>query len=331
MKLTHYIIIFIIIISPLVFLAESRYSYTKETMELNSKYEASMTAAAQDAIHVLRTNVRPQLQNGYESYKINPTNPQPAYDTFIKTLALNYDLTDSLSIKNLELYVPVFAVVDYDGLLLNIYKEYTNERGEVIFERKWLPKVAFAYEDPEGNILNFTIDENLEVFDADLKEWYEGTRTDLLQDEEITIDLLHDAELFDSVRRTTIVNILQEHIAYYLNEHNVYQKRLPMTYKFVMPLIDNEDWYNTVDDISILAFFQGYPSNFSDHTYNKYAFVGSKLNYKYRIFAGEVEGVKRYWQENCNYPYTPTEIYSSKKDAARNGYSELSCLNPLVQ
>ena len=257
MKLSHYIVLFILIFTPLLFVAESRYSYSKETMELNNKYEASMTTAAHDAIHVLNTNVSPQLQNGYNSYKINPVNPQPAYDTFIQTLALNHGVTDPITVKQLELYVPVFAVVDYDGLLLNVYKEHTNERGEIIFDRKWLPKIAFAYEDAEGNIINFTIDEDLEVYDVQLKEWYEGTRTELLADSEITIDLLADVENFDAVRRTTIVNVLQEHIAYYINEHNVYHKYLPTTYKFTMPLIDKEDWYNTVDDISILSFFQG--------------------------------------------------------------------------
>lgn len=134
-----------------------------------------------------------------------------------------------MSIEELSLYVPVFAIVDYDGLLLNVYKEYKDARGDLVFDRVWLPKITFAYEDNRGNIINFTIDENIEIYDNGLKEWFEGTREELLADSEIQIELLADAELFDSVRRTTIVNTLQEHIAYNINEHNVYKKRLPFT------------------------------------------------------------------------------------------------------
>lgn len=329
MKLYEFIILFIIIITPALIYTESQYSYTKKTMELNQKYEASMTVASQDAINILRTNVKPSLQAGYESYKINPANPQPALDTFLKSLALNYGIEDEVSVEQLSLYVPVFAIVDYDGLLLNVYKEYTDAKGDLVFDRVWLPKIAFAYEDQEGNILNFTIDENLEVYDASLDEWFVGTRKELLADGEITIDLLNNEKDFHNVRRTTLVNTLQEHIAYNINEHNVYRKYLPMTYKFIMPLIDNDDWYNTVDDISILAFFQGYPSKFNDATYNKYAFAGARLNYIDRIYAGIVNGQPRYWSEYCGYSHTPSEIFSTKKDAAQKGYYELSCLNPI--
>jgi hypothetical protein len=94
-----------------------------------------------------------------------------------------------------------------------------------------------------------------------------------------------------------------------------------------MPLIPKEDWYNTVDDISILAFFQGYPSQLDTVFYHKYAFVGSRLNFKDRILAGEVDGYKRFWYESCEFPYQADEIYSSKRDAAKNGYSEIDCLN----
>lgn len=327
MKLSHFIILFIITISgPLLFM-EYRYSYTKETMQLNHKHELAMTVATDDAIHVLRTNVKPQLEQGYESYKMNPVNPQPAFETFIETLALQYGVELEDSMDRLSRYVPAFSIIDYDGLRLNVYKEYTDERGEKVNSRVWLPKIPFTYLDEEGNILNFTIDEEVEVFDVDLQEWFEGTRQELADDPEVTVDFLNDAEQFHLVRRTTIVNTIQEHLAYYINEHNVYTKYLDSTYKFMLPTIPKEDWYNTVDDISILAFFQGYPSKLQDVFYQEYAFVGTRLQYQDRILAGTVDGYKRFWYESCDYPYNPEEIYPSKKHAASKGYSELSCLN----
>jgi len=327
MKLPHFIILFVVIYSfPLLF-TEYRYQYAKQTMKENHKHELSMTTATHDAVNILRTNVKTELENGYESYKINPVNPQPAFETFMKTLSLQYGVELDYSMDRLARYVPIFAVVDYDGLLLNVYKEYKDDGGDKVLNRVWLPKIPFSYLDKEGNIINFTIDEEVEVYDVELGEWFEGTREELIEDPEVTISFLEDKETFHNVRRTTIVNTLQEHLAYYINEHNVYTKSLDVTYKFMLPYIPKEDWYNTVDDISILAFFQGYPSILENVFYQQYAFVGTRLQFNDRILAGDVNGQKRFWFESCGYPYTAKEIYSSKKDAAAKGYSELSCLN----
>ncbi|MBQ0139979.1 MAG: hypothetical protein KBT36_11815 [Kurthia sp.] len=327
MKLYTLIIVFVIITSLPILYAEYKYSYALETTELNHKYEANLTAAAQDSIQILRTNALPALQNSYESYNINPINPQPAFERFLNTLAINYGIEDEISKEMLSRYIPAFAIVDYDGLLLSVFKEYTDARGDKVFDRVWLPKITFTYSDTENNIINFTIDKNVEVYDAELGEWFIGKRDELALDKEITIPILNDIEHFDDVRRKTIVNTIQEQLAYYINEHNVYSKYLDSTYTFVLPTIDKEEWLNTVDDISILAFFQGYPSKFSDFTYNKHAFVGARLNFTDRIYAGTINGRKRFWGESCDFPYQAEEIYSNKRDAAANGYVELSCLN----
>lgn len=49
MKLYEFIIIFIFFITPPLINVEARYSYAKETMELNHKYEASMMTARCDS------------------------------------------------------------------------------------------------------------------------------------------------------------------------------------------------------------------------------------------------------------------------------------------
>lgn len=328
MKITDFIIIFLVIFSVGFFVVESKAENTKDYAYYNHKHEGAMTIAAEDAIDMLRTNVTPKLQLGYESYKYNPADPQVAFDTFVQTLALNYQVEDSVTTDLLQRYVPAFAVVDYDGLLLNVYKEYTDSRGDKVLSRVWLPKMPFSFTDNEGNIVNFTIDEDIEVFDVELQEWLYGKRADVIADGEVTIDLLNDAELFDQVRRTTIVNVLQDQLAYYINEHNVYTKGLDVTYKFALPTIPEEDWFNTVDDISILAFFQGYAQQMHEGVYHEYAFMGARLHRTDVIKAGIVNGERKFWYDSCGFNHTADELYSTKKQAAAAGYSELSCLNP---
>lgn len=325
MKITDFILIFIIITLPIFFIVEAKAENTKTFVEVNHHNDAAFTNATHDAINILRTNVEPKLQSGYDSYKVTPVNPQPAFDTFLQSLALNYAVENKISIDVLSRYVPVFSVVDYDGLLLNVYKPFKNGENVNVVDRVWLPKIPFSYSDDDGNVINFTIDEEVEVFDIDLQEWFSGTRTELLS--EVTIPLLNDAELFDQTRRSTIVHTLQENLAYYINEHNVYTQQLDVTYKFYFPLIPQEDWYNTVDSISILTFFQGYPYRMADSVYHEYAFVGTRLDRTNTILAGTVDGEKRFWYKSCRFTHISDEIYSTKKQAAQAGYRELSCLN----
>ncbi len=328
MKITNFVLVFFSIFIPTFVATDILYDKTNKYIEYDHSHEVAFTTATQDAIHNLRTNVNPLLEAGYESYKINPVHPQPAFDTFVQTLAINYQVNDEYSINQMLRYIPVFAVLDYDGLLLNVYKQYKDARGDNVYERVWLSKIPLSYADSEGNIINFTVDEDIEVFDTELNEWFFGKRAELAKDEEITIPLLKNAQEFEQIRRQTIVNIVQENLAYYINEHNVYTKALDVTYKFAMPLIPQEDWYNTVDDISIFTFIQGYPYKVDTTPFNEYAFVGTRLHYKNPIYAGVVNNERRYWYKSCNYNYKADEIYSTKKQAAAAGYHELSCLNP---
>ncbi|MBD8523756.1 hypothetical protein [Lysinibacillus fusiformis] len=327
MKITDFIFYYLIVAISTFFIVEATVDNTKTFAKINHQHEAAFTIATQDAINILRTNVQPKLQFGYESYKINPANPQPALDTFLQSLAINYGVEDKINADYLSRYVPVFAIVDYDGLLLNVYKKYQGHNGEEL-DRVWLPKIPFSYSDDEGNVVNFTIDEDIEVYDSGINEWFYGKREEVIRDGEVTVPLLNNQNEFDQVRRTTIVNVLQENLAYYINEHNVYSKGLDVTYKFALPLIDQEDWYNTVDDISILAFMQGNPYKYADDVYHEYAFVGARLNKTDQIKAGIVNGERRFWYASCGFIHKATELYSTKKQAAAAGYRELSCLNP---
>lgn len=291
---------------------------------MNHEYEQMITVSAEDAIEVLRTNVIPKMEVGYESYKVNPVDPQLAYEAFVKTLSLNFEVEDSVSKDALSRYIPVFAVVDYNGLRMSVYKKYQSANG-LVLDRVWLPKIPFSKSDIEGNVVNFTIDDNIEVYDADLGEWFEGPRKDVLPN--VTVPMLIDDDEFDKIRRQTIIDITQENIAYYINEHNVYTRELGVTYQFHFPLINEDHWYNTVDDISILAFFQGNVPSLGMHEFNEYAFVGTRLSKMDRILAGEAGGHRRFWKESCGFPYTATEIFNNKKAAVKEGYAEMSCLN----
>ncbi|MEX3624893.1 hypothetical protein [Viridibacillus arvi] len=492
MKITSLNIVYIIIMIPLLLYAQWRTEDTSKLTQLNKQYDSALTTASQDATKVLRTNVVPQLEAGYSSLKINPANSDVALKTFLHTLALNFELEDENSVDVLSQYIPVFSVLEYDGLSLNVFQESKDKDNNKIVKRTWLPKVPFSYSDKQGNIINFTIDQNVEVYVASLNEWFEGTREDVLNDitvdlnigeleeessdnqpnlairsgsekekevltvsknitsklydrlseetktsvskvlpkkiytrfieslkqsesefdipadildelmntlsddlfdkvivelatvgknedktscqngnvseecfsskgssngstheineatttskdkkariiedtpkitnDKLSILLLANEDEFEQVRKQTIVSTMQEEFAYYINVHNTYTKQLDINYEFAIPLISQEDWYNTVDDVGVFAFIQGYPFKRVNDVYNQHAFAGARIFRSEVIFGSTVDNKKVFYNKSCGFDYKATEIFNTKKEAAKEGYREMSCLNKL--
>lgn len=324
MKISDFVIIFLLIVSSLLIFTQWRSEDTKAFAKLNNQYDGAMTVASQDAVDQLRLNVKPNYESGYDSKKFSRINKEPAYDTFIHSLALNFSIQDEVSKDLLGRYVPVFGILEYDGFSMSVYQEYTKGT-EAVFDRVWLPKIPFTYQDPQGNLIKFTLDDYVTVYDVNLQEWVNGERRELQK--ELDIDLLKDADLFDRIRRNTIVTVLQENLAFQINQHNVYTKSLGITYNFALPLIPQEDWYNTVDDVSVFAFFQGYPYERGGGTFNQYALAGSRLVKQDMFYATTVNSKKVFFAESCGFSYPAVEVYPTKKAAAKAGYFEMSCLN----
>src|SRR5699024_8692372 len=149
------IVIFLLIIMPLLVFAQWRAEDTNTFAKLNNQYDGAMTVASNDAADQLHLNAKPNAESGYFSYKFSRINKEPAYETFIHTLALNLGTEDKdLAYKEfLAHYVPVFGIMEYDGFSMNVYRKVGDE-----LRRIWLPKIPFAYHDSYQNVVQFTLD-----------------------------------------------------------------------------------------------------------------------------------------------------------------------------
>ena len=121
------------------------------------------------------------------------------------------------------------------------------------------PKIPYAWNDGRGNSIQFTLDSFVQVYESrgGSSIWHSGYREDLSGRTGIT--LLEDKDRFEQVRRITIVNSVQDRLAYYIQRHNQVALRNGVSYTFALPLISQEEWVNTMDDIGMMAFIQGIP------------------------------------------------------------------------
>ncbi|TCZ77231.1 hypothetical protein E0485_12300 [Paenibacillus albiflavus] len=324
MKITNLAIIFILIIFPFTYIQNSQLKSQQTAQQTEQLYDTYLSAAVQDAAAVLRFNEKQQYEATYESIKKLRANKEQAVEAFLRTLYTNFSITDDpVSQQVLAAYIPVILVIDYDGYYIYSAEEYKNVNQEPEVKHVWKPKKFYSYVDQAGNSLSFTLDTYVYAYDRVNKQWSKGFQADLAAS--TRIPLLKKPEEFDQIRRSTIVNSIQQDLAYYINQHNTYARHYGITYTFTLPLISEEEWTNTINDMGVIAFIQGIP--IGAKYYNNYALGGSRLLKKPVIYGAIRDGVKIYYRSSCNYTDTIVETFTSEIDAAKKGYFPRSCIN----
>lgn len=153
-----------------------------------------------------------------------------------------------------------------------------------------------------------------------------------LKDAEVTKDyefdekgnMIEEAGEFHKKRRETIVNLITQALNEEMNEHNRYATMLGIEYYFSIPEISKDQWINSVDDVSVLAFVQGIPIGIDEH-YNNFALGGTRIVRAKDIYGGK-DG--NYHRETCTYidyknigDVNIEEFLLSKEEGAKKGYT----------
>lgn len=324
--ITNFAILFVLIVIPFYLVMDLRTADQKEVNQLEKRYSASLRTATQDAAFALNQNENQEKEAGYQSDKYSNANKEEAIRTFFKTMHLNFNVeNDPIAQGALAGYIPVVAITDYKGFHIYALTEYKDGTGQTIFKHMWMPEKPYAYSDERGNSINFSLDSFVTAYDASAGTWISGYREEL---EGLTnIPLLNDPATFEAIRRSTIVNLVQEDVAHYINKHNTYATRYGLHYEFKLPLISQEDWANSINDIGIMAFVQGIP--IGDQFYNNYAFGSGRLVKKDVVYGtiDDSTGLKYYYPSSYPLNYRVIETFDSEKDAAAAGYMPTMALN----
>lgn len=324
MRITNWAIVGVLILLPFFVIQQIELETQRKTLLTELRYDAALDAAVDDAARALVINADQQQEAQYESDKRIAVNKEEAIATFYRTLYMNFGIAgDTIAQGVLNRYIPTVIIIGYDGFTVYAEEEFVNASGETEMRPVWGPKKPYAYVDRAGNSLSFTLDEHVLAYEAASRTWHEGLRSDLRQ--EAAIPLLGDPAGFEQIRRSTIVNAIQEELAYRINRHNEYAARNGVAYTFTLPMISEDEWANTINDIGVMAFVQGVPMG--SKVYNNYALGGSRVLKKPVIVGAKKDGMKVYYRRTCHYPYPIEETFSSEKAAALKGYMPLSCDN----
>lgn len=326
MKITDWAIVFVLITAPLFWTSSIHAEQRRDVLMIEQRYNAALRTAAQDGGSRLNENELQQFEAGYSSNKYFRVDKEAGLSALLDTLYSNFGVADDLiGQRNLLNYIPAIAVVDYDGYYIYSARERVAVSKEIEISHQWTPKKPFAYTDSWGNIIKFTLDNEVTVYDASQRLWVTGKRDEI--GDSTGIQLLKNEEEFNNQRTSFIVRSLEEDLSRAIAEHNQYASTQGINYTFTLPLIRGEDWANTIRDVGILVFLQGIP--LGDQYYNNYALGGGRLIKRQVIYGGTdpSTGLRYYYRASCAEAYRTEETFANEREAASRGYFEAYCEN----
>ena len=282
MKITHLAIIFAIITVSVIIYTDIRTNNLSAVIENKNQIDAGLDTAIDDGV----TNLAEvDVKNNIIIDK------KKAVKSFFMSLYSSFGiLADKDSQTKLNLYVPVIAVKEENGYYIFFSDEYTGEDDFTYTAKRWSEKYPYYYED-EDFIYSFTLGDKVTIYDKNNilgsteQRIYSMDYHDLKTKADYAAfraarpgSLLLKDEVYQTVKRNTIINCLEETMTYYTSRHNKIAIQNGITYNFSLPPLSEDGWTKDIDNVSMYVVFQGYPyGSQPGEAYNKIATAGAKV------------------------------------------------------
>lgn len=347
MKLTDFALIFVAVFLPVVVIVFVNTSFVVKSEKQEMYYKNMMNSAITDAVSSMKhiENDDAEIDYGYSGIvdKKVSINAQTAISTFYNSLANNFNVANNeVSLERLKMYIPVIAVLDYDGIYIHSAEE--SESGDISFLTKEKVYYTYSYvitKDKQmlnvsevkdiSNIallsdyiyeINFTMDDyvylNIYKINDGKIGGIEYSKNFYLTDNQNNTGLVYEpenttlsdqnkikqqiVENLDKIKKQVIGEIGMKEISYAINKHNLYAKQAGINYNFTFSVESDATWYETMDGIGMIAIIQGVSLG------NRY------LNYK-AYSASDLIMTKKYYVSKCvtiegkNLAYLSKDLY----------------------
>lgn len=220
MKLTEFALIFVAIFLPIVVLVFVNTSFVVKSEKQEMYYKNLMNSAITDAVSSMKhiENEDTDIDYGYSGIRDKKVsiNSKTAIDTFYSSLANNFNVKNNQqSLERLKMYIPVIAILDYDGVYIHSAEE--DESGAVTFVTKPKAYYTYSYVIQMTDSLN---EKNFEIVTVDEKT--KITELTLLSDYIYEINFTMDDYVYLNIYEITnekIGNVVHSK-GFYLNDNN---------------------------------------------------------------------------------------------------------------
>lgn len=297
MKITDFALVFIAITLPFMIVLYINITFTIKAEQQEMYYQNIINTAVEDAAYEMKQieSDDKQIDYGYsgsENKKIN-VNAQTGVDSFFESMYNTLGIRGNEAAESyLSLFVPAVAVVEYDGVRVSQNETVIGEDGTSKVQRVLRPKRYFAYTYsivrngtdyrfvPGGtdddvistHTVEFTMDdlivhrgydyvyneeiESSSFYVADSKNNDKLVSGVVASDSKDQIKSEIVSYLLD-IKKSIIATTVSSELSYSVNANNSYARQAGVTYSFSFPATTQDDLYNMIDGVGIIAFVQG--------------------------------------------------------------------------
>lgn len=316
MKISNLAVIFVLISICLFLPLEIEKNEIQVITNKQIEYNRAVDTAVDDAVYSLTE---------YYSGKVMKWNKEEAVENFFHTLYVNFGANTKVAQEKLRAYVPVLLLTEQDGFYVYYNQRVHTKKGEMIYQN-WSEKYPYSYVHNDF-VYQFTLGDFLRIYDKNENQILEGTYKDLKSDI-MRNNLLKDETMYEEVKRSCIIQSIKETLTYYVNQHNKIAEFYNIEYNFSFPVIKKEDWYRTIDSVSFLAIFQGYPYGNRLGYYNRYAFGGARVRKTDNYYINSIDETLLYHKGYCNKVTDFSVPYLTKYECAKQGAYPCPDCNP---
>ena len=201
-------------------------------------------------------------------------NEKAVIHKFFQALYINLGIMEQPMKKELcKFYVPFILFVGDDGITPYLQMNRGQEELVSFHNEK---KVLYEWKGDEEDALRFTLSDYVVYENPAMQMHLEGYYSDVL--EQLPEWFHWSLQEFREKKKHRIIELIKECTNESINYQNQIAKKFGIHYEFTLPVIEYEEWYRTIQDVSMLVLFQGYPyGNGITGTYNRVAFGGARI------------------------------------------------------
>ncbi|MEG2348695.1 MAG: hypothetical protein RSB67_03505 [Clostridia bacterium] len=330
MKITDFALVFMAVTLPIIIIVYVNVSFTIKAEEQEMYYNKIISAAVSDATSQMKQveNEDVEIDYGYSGTMNNKisVNAQVAVDTFFNSLYNNFDIQGNETAQEyLKIFIPAIGIIDYNGIQISSFETFEETKGESkqsVTKHVLKPKRYYTYAygiDGNGNIVSglqelkdnitsvhiieFTMDDYVthrgkyldkgNKKDIPVKSFYlsdKNNNTDLTKGSTNNGEIV---QVLQNIRKDIIVNAVTKELSYAVNAGNYYARSAGVSYNFTFPSTTQEEMYNTIENVGMVAFVQGISVGNKYLNSKAYSVAGLGLSTRY-YFSSPIIGSSKY-------------------------------------
>lgn len=325
MKLTSLAIIFIIIISPFLFISSQKAEASIQDQRLRYYYDNAIDNAVQDAAYILSQNL---TNTGYSNNIDLGEGKKRAAQVFFDSIYYAFNSNGNpTSMARVDACIPIVIFLENEGFSMYALSPYKNADNQYKLKRCWFPLQHYIGEPIGGQyVIRYTLESKIYVYDNTKHIEYEGDYWEYSD----KISYFNDAQSFENLRISAVKNSVQLKLKDYMNRYNHWATGRSLSVDLHFPSINDSDWIRALTDEGLLVFAQGFPT-LQGKKYQHYALGGGRVIRKSPIIGYSSKGLLNYCSADCDY-YLNTIIpdplfnqdcviyFSDAYRAAKEGY-----------